>query len=322
MIDFTPRIATQAGTATGGGFIDSIKQQIAEAKAGAAGGATPAKSDGSIGLFDGVMMKAGIGSAVGSVAGAILPFGFMVGGLVGAVGGAAIGMYGNWRKMNAIKQQNDAAAAALGVQTDDPQIKQILQTGQVQQLVPIMTQGLTPTAATQVDPAATQMAVDPNASAQQSPVPQQAQTAVGAGAYNPAVGVDPGVAPALQGGGAEAAAAAPAARPPAAPPPPPGARQGAGVEAVAPGLPTSTRDVVEPGQPTSTRAIVEPGLPTPQTAGAGANAAQAATDATEGVAAVGTVATPRTPTGAMNREQAAAMVAKLHAQLEEVNLAA
>ena len=158
-----------------------------------------------------------------------IPGGPVLGGIVGALGGAALGVFTNWSTMKKIKQENEAMLAALGVQSQDPQIKQILQSGDVGQLIPLMQQDPAQGTAvqqgtTQTDPgqqeaalAAQQQAiqqgqlpatVDPAATAQQSPIPIQATTGQiavgsGAGAVNPGVGVDPGQAPGTvsQGGG-------------------------------------------------------------------------------------------------------------------------
>lgn len=149
-----PVTGHNVGAAAGGGFLDSIKNAISGAggtgaaggtagatTSGAAGGPTATKGDGSVGLLDGVLMKAGMGGAAGALAGWIMPFGGpIIGGIVGALGGAVLGVFGNMKKMNDIKQQNQAILDQMGVGTQDPAIQQILQSGNVQQLVPMAQQ--------------------------------------------------------------------------------------------------------------------------------------------------------------------------------------
>ncbi len=225
-----PVAGIQAGHSTGGGLLDSVKNMIS---GGAAGGA-PAqvdpgpKGDGSVGLFDGVLKKALFGGAAGAVMGFLpfIPGGPILGGALGAIGGAAMGVFSNWTKMKQIKQENEAMLAAMGVQVQQPEIQQVLQSGNVGQLIPMMQQAQGTT--TQVDPTQQQAAqqqaavaqqqaiaqgqvpavVDPStAGIQQSPVPTQGSIAVGSGAtgaINPNAMVDPGIAPAnlyAQGGG-------------------------------------------------------------------------------------------------------------------------
>lgn len=239
MTSILPPVAgVQAGHSSGGGFLDSIKGAISGATGGAAGGA-PAqvdpgpKGDGSVGLFDGVLKKALFGGAAGAAIGFLpfIPGGPILGGVLGALGGAAMGVFSNWTKMKQIKQENEAMLAAMGVQVQQPEIQQVLQSGQVSQLIPMMQQAQGTT--TQVDPTQQQAAqqqaalaaqqqaaiaqgtvpavVDPStAGIQQSPVPTQGSIAVGSGAsgaINPNLAVDPGVAPAnlyAQGGGGSA----------------------------------------------------------------------------------------------------------------------
>ena len=247
-----PVSGVQAGHSTGGGFLDTIKNTVA----GITGGATTGtgataqvdpgpKGDGSVGLFDGVLKKALISGAAGVAIGFIpfLPGGPVLGGIMGAIGGAAMGVFGNWMKMKQIKQENEALLAGMGVQVQQPEIQQVLQSGNVSQLIPMMqqAQGTTTGATAQVTPtqqqaieqqAAVQQqaalaaqqqqgiaqgtvpaVVDPAiAGIQQSPVPTQGTVTVGSGgvgAINPNVAVDPGVAPALvaQGGGGVSTAA-------------------------------------------------------------------------------------------------------------------
>ncbi len=238
MTSILPPVAgVQAGHSSGGGFLDSIKGAISGATGGAAGGA-PAqvdpgpKGDGSVGLFDGVLKKALFGGAAGAAIGFLpfIPGGPILGGVLGALGGAAMGVFSNWTKMKQIKQENEAMLAAMGVQVQQPEIQQVLQSGQVSQLIPMMQQAQ---GTTQVDPTQQQAAqqqaalaqqqqaaiaqgtvpavVDPaTAGIQQSPVPTQGSIAVGSGAtgaINPNLAVDPGVAPAnlyAQGGGGSA----------------------------------------------------------------------------------------------------------------------
>lgn len=132
-----PVAAVNVGASTGGGIIDTIKGLI-PGMGGAAGGAAPTqtKGDGSVGLFDGVGLKALIGGAAGAAIGfiPIIPGGPILGGIVGALGGAALGVFSNWRKMQAIKAENQATIAAMGVQTSDPVVQQMMATGDVSQL--------------------------------------------------------------------------------------------------------------------------------------------------------------------------------------------
>jgi hypothetical protein len=144
MMVLPPVAAAQAGQASGGGLLDSFKSAVS----GATGGTTQAapaqtsSGDGSVGLFDGVLKKALFGGVAGAAMGFLpfLPGGPVLGGIVGALGGAAMGVFSNWRKMSQIKQENQAMIAALGVQADDPQVQQILQSGNVEQLIPLMQQ--------------------------------------------------------------------------------------------------------------------------------------------------------------------------------------
>lgn len=143
MMVLPPVAAAQAGHASGGGLLDSFKNTVAGAtgQGGAPAQVDPGpKGDGSVGLFDGVWKKALFGGAAGAALGFLpfIPGGPILGGVVGALGGAALGVFSNWRKMNQIKQENQAMLAAMGVQADNPQIAQVLQTGQVGQLIPMM----------------------------------------------------------------------------------------------------------------------------------------------------------------------------------------
>lgn len=145
-----PVAAAQAGSASGGGLLDTFKSAMSGGTVGAPGatGATqqaPApgpKGDGSVGLFDGVLKKALFGGAAGAAMGFLpfIPGGPILGGIVGALGGAALGVFSNWRKQQQIKQENQAMLAALGVQANDPQVAQVLQSGNVGQLIPLMQQ--------------------------------------------------------------------------------------------------------------------------------------------------------------------------------------
>lgn len=148
MMVLPPVAAAQAGSASGGGLLDTFKNAMAGATggagtAGAQQAPPPPGGDGSVGLFDGVLKKALFGGAAGAAIGFLpfLPGGPVLGGIVGALGGAAMGVFSNWSKMKAIKQENEAMLAAMGVQADDPQVKQILQSGNVSQLIPLMQQG-------------------------------------------------------------------------------------------------------------------------------------------------------------------------------------
>lgn len=231
-----PVAAAQAGQATGGGLLDTFKNAISGATGAAPTQTADAgpKGDGSVGLFDGVLKKALFGGAAGAAIGFIpfLPGGPVLGGIVGALGGAAMGLFSNWRTMQSIKKENEAMLAAMGVQVQHPEVQQILQSGNVSQLLPLMQQAqqtevaqgtpVTQTAATvsQTDLAAAQQqgiaqgevpaVVDPaTAGISQSPIPAQGTVAVGSGAaggaINPNAAVNPGVAPALaQGGGGSA----------------------------------------------------------------------------------------------------------------------
>lgn len=139
-----PVAGMNVGQSAGGGLIDTFKNTLAGITGGA--GAAPGKvdpgpkGDGSVGLFDGVLKKALLGGAAGVAMGFIpfLPGGPVLGGIVGALGGAAMGVAGNWMKQKAIKQENEATLAAMGVQVQDPNIQQVLQTGNVGQLIPMM----------------------------------------------------------------------------------------------------------------------------------------------------------------------------------------
>lgn len=247
MMVLPPVAAAQAGQASGGGLLDSFRN----ATGGAGAAPPPASADGSVGLFDGVLKKAAFGGVAGAAMGFIpfIPGGPLLGGIVGALGGAALGMFTNWRKMQAIKAENEAILAAMGVQTNDPQVKQILQSGNVSQLLPLMQQGAaTQQAATQTGPvqqvteqqqaaaiAQGQLptAVDPSTAPAQSPMPTQGSIAVGSGgvsgAISPSAAVNPGIAPAnlyASGGGG---AAGDAGRPPA-----PAGANGSNVAATAP----------------------------------------------------------------------------------------
>lgn len=183
----SPIAAAQAGQASGGGLLDSLT--------GASAAGSPSQSssgDGSVGLFDGVLGKALLGGAAGAALGAILPFGGpILGGISGALSGVAMGMFSNFRKMSAIKQENQAMLAQLGVQTGSPDVQQVLESGNVEQLVPMMEQAMP----VQQAPSA---AVDQSTNPNQSPVPVQAAT--GSGALDPTA-VDPGLAPSSSGGG-------------------------------------------------------------------------------------------------------------------------
>lgn len=89
----------------------------AAASAGTAlGGST---GDGSVGLFDGVLKKALIHGAIGAASGHFLKFlpgGPILGGVMGAIGGAALQMFSNYRKIKKIRDTNAALLGAAGVQ--------------------------------------------------------------------------------------------------------------------------------------------------------------------------------------------------------------
>src|SRR5687767_5769237 len=63
--------------------------------------------DGSVGLFDGVLMKAVMGGSMGIGIGMLpfIPGGPILGGVIGAVAGAGIGIFLNYRKISQIRQQ-------------------------------------------------------------------------------------------------------------------------------------------------------------------------------------------------------------------------
>jgi hypothetical protein len=131
-----PVAAVQAGHSVGGGIIDSFKAMLPGADPAAQATAQKPVGDGSVGLFDGVGKKALIGGAAGAVLGFLpfIPGGPILGGIVGALGGVALGVFGNWRKMEALKAENAATLAAMGVQADDPIVQQMLKSGDVSQL--------------------------------------------------------------------------------------------------------------------------------------------------------------------------------------------
>lgn len=170
-----PISAAQAGHSVGGGLLSSLTGgKLGGNPAAAAAGP---KGDGSVGLFDGVLVKTLMGGAMGVGLGFIpfIPGGPILGGIVGAIGGAAIGVFGNWRKMQAIKQENAAALAAMGVQTQDPRVAQVLQSGQVQQLIPLVQQ----------EQAAIQQGGVAQGTAQQTAIQQQQAAAQAAGQLPP-----------------------------------------------------------------------------------------------------------------------------------------
>jgi len=87
-------------------------------------------------LFDGVWKKALFGMSAGVGLGFLpfIPGGPIVGGIVGAVAGAAFGMWGNYKKINVIKAQNQAFVAAIGVQPQTQQEADALLSGNLKQL--------------------------------------------------------------------------------------------------------------------------------------------------------------------------------------------
>jgi hypothetical protein len=227
-----PVAGVNAGYSAGGGLLDSFKAAVggATGQTGQTAQVDPGpKGDGSVGLFDGVLKKALFGGAAGAAIGFIpfIPGGPILGGIVGALGGAAMGVFSNWSKQKQIKQENEAMLAAMGVQVDDPAIQQVLQSGNVSQLIPMMQsaqqgdpsvgvvqQGTTTTPEQlQAQQVAIQQGqlpavVDPSTQGiSQSPVPTQGTIAVGSGAgaaINPNQAVSPGLAPANTGGGGSA----------------------------------------------------------------------------------------------------------------------
>ena len=157
-----PVAAVQAGRTSGGGLLAQLTG--AAGAGGAAPTQTSAKADGSVGLFDGVLGKALMGGAAGLAMGFIpfIPGGPILGGIVGALGGAAMGVFSNWRTMSSIKKENEAMLGALGVQASDPQVQQVLQSGNVSQLLPLMEQSAgAGAAATQVTPGTIAQVTDP-----------------------------------------------------------------------------------------------------------------------------------------------------------------
>lgn len=149
----TPRAASQAGSTSGGGLMDMVKGMMGGAseapgqagQAGASGAAAGLagmigggkKADGSVGLFDGVMIKSLIGGAVGAGIGFLpfIPGGPILGGIVGSMVGAGYGIFKNWKEMKAIKQENAAFLAAQGIQPATQQQADALLSGQPQQLL-------------------------------------------------------------------------------------------------------------------------------------------------------------------------------------------
>lgn len=149
---FISPVASQSvGRASGGGLLDSLT----------GGSSTPKQSDGSVGLFDGVITKAMMGFGIGAGIG-MLPFvpgGFIVGGLVGSLVGAGYGIFKNYREIKAIREENAAYLAAMGVQPQTQEQAQALLSGNLaplqgapgqttQQTVP-PTQQTVPTTTTQ-----------------------------------------------------------------------------------------------------------------------------------------------------------------------------
>jgi hypothetical protein len=274
-----PVAAAQAGQSAGGGFLDSIKGMIGGGTAATPGQVDPGpKGDGSVGLFDGVLKKALLGGAAGVAMGFIpfLPGGPVLGGIVGALGGAAMGVASNWMKQKQIKQENEAMLAAMGVQVQDPNIQQVLQSGNVSQLIPMMQSGTqqavgqatTQTPVTQSGSDVTDAEIlahqqraiaegkTPGPSTLQSPVPTQGSVAVGSGAsgaINPAGAVNPGIAPAnlsAQGGGGSAGDVG---RPAA-----PAGTESADVSAIAP-TQAGVGDAAAAGAAEGAQAVVQPG---------------------------------------------------------------
>jgi hypothetical protein len=224
MMVLPPIAGVNAGHSAGGGLLDTFRNTISgvTGQGGSPGQVDPGpKGDGSVGLFDGVLKKALFGGAAGAAMGFLpfIPGGPILGGALGALGGAAIGVFSNWSKMRQIKQENEAMVAAMGVQVDHPEIKQVLQSGNVSQLVPMIQSAQQGSPGTEgeltqdeLDVLAAQAAAQnppvvldaSSAGISQSPVPTQGSIAIGSGAggaINPNAGVDPGIAPARMGGG-------------------------------------------------------------------------------------------------------------------------
>lgn len=191
-----PIPSASVGSTSGGGLLDSIKG----AMGGVGGAAAPTSPDGSIGLFDGVGKRALIGGAIGAGVGFLpfIPGGPILGGIMGALGGVAMGVFSNWRTMNAIREENAATLAAMGVQVNDPVVQQALRDGNVEQLMQMTVQ--------QGGGAAGQAPVQQSAA--QGPVQQAVQSPVyaygggdllAAAAAAPAAAVDPASQPATSG---------------------------------------------------------------------------------------------------------------------------
>lgn len=154
--------ANNVGSATGGGLLDMFT-----------GGAK--QDDGSVGLFDGVMMKAGLGGMVGAALGFVLPFGGpMIGGIIGSIAGAGLGIFQNYKKMQKIKEENAAYLAGIGVQPQTQEQADALLSGNVSQLMPGQTGETAQQTTQQTLPTATQ-------TTQQSVVPTQAEQVAASG---------------------------------------------------------------------------------------------------------------------------------------------
>lgn len=143
-----PAVGVQAGTALGGGLMDSFKAAMQQAGAAQQGGSIQQgtglptqvdpgpKGDGSVGLFDGVLKKALFGGMMGVGVGFIpfIPGGPLLGGVVGAIAGAGFGIFQNFRKIKSIQQDNAAFLGAVGIQPQTQEEAQLLMTGNVKQL--------------------------------------------------------------------------------------------------------------------------------------------------------------------------------------------
>lgn len=164
-----PTAATNVGTTSGGGLLDSFKNAMAGASGGAGGAPAqaPKQSDGSVGLFDGVGKKALFGGIAGMGLGFLpfLPGGPILGGIVGAIAGAGWGMFKNYKEMKAIREENAAVLAAVGVQPQTQEQANALLSGNLAPLMP--NQG----------PGGAMMQVGPGQAAQAAPPPPVAASA-------------------------------------------------------------------------------------------------------------------------------------------------
>lgn len=187
MTFISPLASHNVGRSTGGGMLDSMAGALGTSGTAAGGAPQKPTDDGSVGLLDGIWKKALLGGAAGAGIGFVLPFGGpIIGGVLGALGGAAMGAFSNWRKMSQIKQENAATLAAMGVQAQDPQVAQIMQSGQVQQLIPLAQQEMQAQVAQQQVPQqqVPSQSPIPTQGPSQSPIPTQGPMPTGGGATN------------------------------------------------------------------------------------------------------------------------------------------